>query len=40
MSLNDLLNQIGYSALILESTRMIPFNPTVIRRESTLDGIL
>jgi hypothetical protein len=40
MSLNNLLNQIGNSTLILESTRMIPFNPTVICRESTLDGIL
>jgi hypothetical protein len=40
MSLNNLLNQIGNSTLILESTRVIPFNPTVIRRESTLDGIL
>jgi hypothetical protein len=40
MPLNNLLNQIGNSTLILESTRMIPFNPTVIRRESTLDGIL
>jgi hypothetical protein len=40
MPLNNLLNQIGNSTLILESTRMIPFNPTVIRRESTLDAIL
>jgi hypothetical protein len=40
MSLNNLLNQIGNSRLILESTRVIPFNPSIIRRESTLDGIL
>jgi len=40
MSLNNFLNQIGNSTLILESTRVIPFHPTVIRRESTLDGVL
>jgi hypothetical protein len=38
--LDNLLNQIGNSRLVLESTRMIPFNPSIIRRESTLDGIL
>jgi len=38
--LDNLLDQIGDSRLVLESTRMIPFNPSIIRRESTLDGVL
>jgi hypothetical protein len=40
MSLDNLLDQIGNTRLVLESTRMVPFDPAVILRESTLDGIL
>ena len=38
--LDNLLDQIGNSRLVLESTRMVPFNPSIIRGESTLDGVL
>jgi hypothetical protein len=40
MTLNDLLNKLRDRRLVLESPWVIPFNPSVVRWESPLDGIL
>lgn len=40
VSLQNLLDQLGNAALIFESPRVVPCNPSVVGRESSLDLVL
>lgn len=40
MSLQNLLDQLHHTALVLESPSMVPFHPSIVGRESALDLII